>query len=97
MPFGCRVQGRRGPGGSARAAPSLLWPDCQTVVAPLVALGTDAGQGSLIGEQQQLERLGHRADFRRVGMIHRKVYHMGPIRSGAMGRPARKNEGCCAV
>ena len=27
MPFGCRVQGRRGPGGSARAAPSLLWSD----------------------------------------------------------------------
>ena len=32
MPFGCRVQGRRGPGGSARAAPSLLWPDCPTFV-----------------------------------------------------------------
>jgi hypothetical protein len=25
MPFGCRVQGRRGPGGSARAAPSPPW------------------------------------------------------------------------
>ena len=162
MLFGCRVQGRRGPGGSARAATSLLWPDrptfvealsprpipvaatalgvgkpgecidggtgvrvgieadpalgadaaplagqeraaeqvgpdCQAVVAPLVALGTDAGQGSLIGEQQQLERLGHRADFRRVGMIRREVYQMRPIRSGAMGCPAGKNECCCVV
>ena len=31
-PFGCRVQGRRGPGGSARAAPSLLWYDWPTFV-----------------------------------------------------------------
>jgi len=33
MPFGCRVQGRRGPGGSARAAPSLLWSACPAFVA----------------------------------------------------------------
>jgi hypothetical protein len=46
-------------------AAEQVGPDCQTVVAPLVALGTDADQGGLIGEQQQLERLGHRVDFRR--------------------------------
>ena len=78
-------------------AAEQVGPDCQAVVAPLVALGADAGQCGLIGEQRELERLGHRADFRRVGMIHREMYHMRPIRSVAMGCPAGKNECCCAV
>jgi hypothetical protein len=47
-------------------------------------------QCGLIREQQQLERLGHRADFRCVGMIHRKVCHVAPIRSGLIGRRAGK-------
>jgi hypothetical protein len=34
--------------------------DCQAVVASLVAIGADADQRGLIGEERQLERLGHR-------------------------------------
>jgi hypothetical protein len=42
--------------GQERAA-EQVGPDCQAVVAPLVALGADTSQCGLIGEQQQLERI----------------------------------------
>lgn len=47
-------------------ASEQVGPDFEAVVAPFVALGTDADQGGLIGEERQLDRLGHRA-LRRVG------------------------------
>ena len=41
--------------------------DLQAVVAPLVLLGADADQGGLVGEERQLDRLGHGGALRRVG------------------------------
>ena len=45
--------------GEERAA-EQVGRDRHGVVAPLVALRADARQGGLIGEERQLERLGHR-------------------------------------
>jgi hypothetical protein len=82
--------------GEERAA-EQVGPDCQAVVAPLIALGADTSQRGLIGEQQQLERLGHRTNFRRVGMIQREVYQIRSIRRYVMGRRAREYVGRRAV
>ena len=70
-----------------RLVPGRSGPNRQAVVH---AYAISNPQHLVIGEQQQLERFGHWAEFRRVGMIHREVYHIGPIRSGTMGRRAGK-------
>ena len=140
---GCRVQGRRGPGGGAGAEPPLcpylspypcfeasrggfaittasfaageggegvesgawVWvgveaevafgsdappvageegaaeevgPDGEVVEAPFVALGPDADEASVVGEEWELVGFGHGEGLSGVlGFIHRELYQMG--------------------
>jgi hypothetical protein len=64
--------------------------DGDAVVAPLVALGPDAGQCGLVGEQGKLKWL---AIGVRVGRIHREVYQPRAIRGGS----AQEMGGCRVV
>jgi hypothetical protein len=49
------------PLASEERAAEQVGPDCQAVVAPFVAFGTDASEGGLVGKQRELDRRGHRA------------------------------------
>ena len=50
----------RPPLAGEECAAEQVGPDGHAVVAPLVALGPDAGQCGLVREQGKLKRLGHR-------------------------------------
>jgi len=53
--------------GEQRAA-EQVGPDRQAVEAPFVAVRPDADQRGLVGEQRELDRLGHRCGFRPGGI-----------------------------
>ena len=44
-----------------------VWPDGEAVEAPFVALGADAGEAGLVGEEGELDRFGHGRGFRWFG------------------------------
>ena len=78
------------PVAGEEGAAEQVGPDGDAVVAPLVALGPDAGQCGLVGEQGKLKWL---AIGVRVGRIHREVYQPRAIRGGS----AQEMGGCRVV
>ena len=58
-----------------QGAAEQIGPDNEAIEAPLIAIGLDASEGSLVGEQRQLNRLGQSACSSRLGVISREVYH----------------------
>ena len=73
------------PVAGEQGAAEQVGPDGEAVEAPLVALGPDAGERRLVGEQRELERLGHRARFAAGG-------HDSP---GTVSKAARAGQAEC--
>ena len=73
--------------GQQRAA-EQVGPDRHAVEAPLVPLRPDAGQRGLVGEQRELERLGHRCGFRPGG--HDSPTNVSKAAYGHTAKTARR-------